>query len=318
MRISELKTIAGEIALQTLDISYQKKVGHVGSALSISDLLTVLYFDRMNISKNNLKDMLRDRFILSKGHAAASLYSVLNLKGILSQKQFQSFTENGGLCEHPEIKTPGIEMTSGSLGHGLAFGAGIAWGLKKLFFYDAEVANKNLDPSSVSLAKKGLFNPSSKSRSQSEAGLNFISSPHRKIPNVYILISDGECGEGSVWEAALFASRMKLGNLTVILDYNGWQCFGETEKITHLKPLTAKWRAFGFQTIEIDGHNIKQIKTVLENKSDTPNRPTIIIAHTKSGHGVPLIENQLIGHYQVFGKSEYEKARLELQRSYGI
>jgi transketolase len=316
MSTYELKKLALEVALSTLGISYRKKIGHVGSSMAISDLLSVLYFDRLNITRQNLNDMARDRFILSKGHAAAALYAVLHKKGILSAAQFESFAENGGLCEHPEIKTPGVEMTSGSLGHGLAFGAGIAWGLMKL--YDAEVANKNLDPSSVSLAKKAPVKKSSHSRSQSEAGLNFISSPHRKVPQVYVLISDGECGEGSVWEAALFASRMKLDNLTVILDNDGWQCFGETEKITHLAPLAAKWRAFGFAVAEVDGHNIREIQKTFRDLPVKPGHPTMIIADTKSGHGIPSIEDKLIGHYHVFSQTEYADAVAELSRRYRI
>ena len=288
-----------QVAKTILDISFNAHTGHIGSALSISDLVSVLYFSRLNINKgdwgnkgNTGKNDLRDRFILSKGHAAAALYSALYHKGIISKRELESFGMNdGGLCEHPEIFTPGVEMTSGSLGHGLAFGAGIAWGLKLV---------KNLEIKVQSSEKKrtSLFK------------LN-----NRK-PHVFVLISDGECGEGSVWEAALFAGRMKLDNLTVILDYNGWQCFGEMETITHLQPLTAKWRAFGFTVREIDGHNLKQIYRVYREVPFESGKPSIIIAKTVSGHGVKSIENKLEGHFKVFSEAEYLEALRNIKYSY--
>jgi transketolase len=127
------------------------------------------------------------------------------------------------------------------------------------------------------------------------------------------LISDGECGEGSLWEAALFASRMKLDNLTVIMDNNGWQCFGKTEKITRLKPLAAKWRAFGFAVRRINGHNIKQIQTAYLSIPFESGKPSIIIADTVSGHGIPFIENNLEGHYKIFTTKEYQLAGKSLR-----
>lgn len=269
MTIKTMRLLAKQISLLILDISYRAKTGHVGSALSISDILTVLYFSKMSVSLSDINKESRDRFILSKGHAAAALYSVLYKKGILSKKEFFSFgKDKGGLCEHPEIKNRGIEMTSGSLGHGLAFGIGISYGLKL----------------------KGKENC------------------------VYVLISDGECGEGSVWEAALLASRLKLDNLTVILDYNKWQCFGSTNDITLLEPLKAKWEAFGWKVIEIDGHNIESLKSTLEKIPFHSNKPNLIIAHTVSGRGISLIENKLIGHYKVFTKQEYLSSRKELEK----
>lgn len=267
--ISNLQKIAKEIALLILDISYKAKTGHVGSALSISDILTVLYFSKMRISPNTLEATTRDRFILSKGHAAAALYAVLYKKGILTKKKLNSFGQDrGGLCEHPEIKERGIEMTTGSLGHGLAFGIGIAYGLK--------ITNLKA--------------------------------------RVYVLISDGESGEGSTWEAALLASRLKLNNLIVILDYNKWQCFGQTDEVTNLKPLKEKWKAFGWITKEINGHNISECLNVFSRLPLAKDKPHIIIAHTVSGHNISLIENKLIGHYKIFNEDEYQKARLELSK----
>jgi transketolase len=263
MKLSELTKVAKDIALLTLEVSYLGKTGHVGSALSISDLLTGVYFSVMNISKTTLTNMHRDRFILSKGHAAAALYAVLYKKGILTKKQFFSFGQDeGGLCEHPDIADPGIEMSTGSLGHGLPFSVGIALGLKK----------------------------------------------HRSMGNVYVLISDGECSEGSIWEAALLAGKGELDNLVVLLDYNRWQCFDKAS----LDPVSAKWEAFGWDVQEIDGHDMKAIVQALKNTTKKKGKPHIIVAHTVSGKGISLIEDTLLGHYKVFAKDEYESAREEL------
>lgn len=263
----KLKKIAQEIALLTLDISYKAKTGHVGSALSISDILTVLYFSVLELDPKSLKNNNRDRFILSKGHAAAALYCALFKKGILSLNELNSFGKEMGLLEHPIISDKGVEMTSGSLGHGPAFGIGISYGLKS----------------------QSINN------------------------NVYVLISDGECGEGSVWEAALLAPRLKLDNLVYILDYNGWQCFGKTKEVTQLAPLKDKWISFGWEVIEVDGHDLEALKSAFERIPKKKNKPTIIIANTKSGKGVSVIENKLIGHYKVFTEDEYLEARKELE-----
>lgn len=266
LSLNKLKSLSREVAALILEISYKAKAGHVGSALSISDLVSVLYFSEINITKNNLTSQNRDRFILSKGHAAAALYSVLYKKGIISKNQLFSFGQNGGLCEHPEIHDLGVEMSTGSLGHGLAFGVGIALGAKK---------------------------------SQSES-------------RTWVLISDGECGEGSVWEAALLASRLMLNNLTAILDYNKWQCFGDANEITNLDPLAEKWKSFGWNVIAIDGHDIAQIKNAYQKANNSSKKPSIIIANTISGNGVSAIENKLVGHYKVFAEEEYKKANKEI------
>jgi transketolase len=272
MTEASLKKHCESVATTLLDISYRAHTGHIGSSLSISDLLGVLYIDRLRMK--GVKDPKRDRFILSKGHAAAALYSVLYYKGILTKRELESFgMDAGGLCEHPEITTPGIEMTSGSLGHGMAFGAGIAWGLKKLY---------------------------------------------KKPPHVFVLISDGECGEGSVWEAALFASRMRLINLTVILDYNKWQCFGTTDEVVHLEPVLAKWQSFGFGVREIDGHNLMEISRAYASVPIQTDKPSIIVANTISGHGISSIENQLVGHYKVFTEEEFLIAKKELRGVYTV
>ncbi len=259
MSIKDLRKLSKEIVLLTLEISYQGQVGHLGSALSISDLLTALYF-------SHLKS--HDRFILSKGHAAAALYSVLYKKGILKKKELSSFGQDGGFCEHPLIQTSGVEMTAGSLGHGLAFGLGLALGIKK----------KDLSS------------------------------------QVFVLISDGECNEGSIWEAALLAAQLNLVNLTVILDYNGWQCFGSVNQVINLEPLDKKWQAFGWQTLNIDGHNLTRIKSALKSLPLKRGQPSIIIAKTIMGRGISLIENNQLGHHKVLDKNEYLQAKKELNK----
>lgn len=264
LSVDKLKKISKEISLLTLDISFKAKVGHVGSALSIADILAALYFYKIDLNKKNFNLLKRDRFILSKGHAAASLYAVLYKKGILSKEEMESFGQNNGLCEHPEIITPGIEMSSGSLGHGLAFGIGVALGQKKM-----------------------------------------------KLKNqTYVLISDGESNEGSIWEAALLAPKLDLANLTVIIDCNDWQCMGKTSKIVNFEPLVEKWKSFGWAVHEIDGHNIKDIVGSLDKT--TKNQPKVIIARTITGRSIKLIQDQLIAHYKVFGEEEYQVARKEL------
>lgn len=265
--LKELTALAKKVKLLTLEISYKARTCHVGSALSISDILSVLYFIKLNITATNRNSNSRDRFILSKGHAAAALYAVLYKKGIISSRKLFSFGQNNGLCEHPEMHERGIEMTTGSLGHGLAFGIGISYGL----------------------------------RLQREKG------------NVFVLISDGECGEGSVWEAALLAPRLKLDNLTVIIDYNKWQCFGATNDVTLLEPFADKWKTFGWEVVEVDGHNIRKLKRVFDKIPLKKQKPTVVIAHTISGKGVSCIEDQLIGHYKVFTREEYMTAKKELE-----
>lgn len=265
--MDRLKKIAKDIALLTLEISYNGKVGHIGSALSISDILSVLYFKHLNISKSTVNSEKRDRFILSKGHAVAALYAVLYKKGILSKKEFESFGKDYGLCEHPEIKDPGIEMSTGSLGHGLAFGIGIALGQKI-----------------------------------------------KKIKNkIIVLISDGECDEGSIWESALLAPNLNLDNLTVIVDYNKWQCLGPVSQVVSLESFSDKWKSFGWGVREINGHDLAQIDKVFYSLPFLKNKPSVIIAHTISGKGIKSIENQLIAHYKIFNELEYLEAKKELE-----
>jgi len=260
-------SLARDVRLCILDCSFNAHTGHVGSALSIADILTTLYFTHLNVTSKNITSPARDRFILSKGHAAAALYAVLYTRGIIQKKQFDSFgMDRGGLCEHPEQMVAGVEMTSGSLGHGMGFAIGIALGLKK----------------------------------------------KRMRASVSVLISDGECGEGSVWEAALLAPRLGLDNLTVIVDYNRWQCFGALDEITHIEPFGAKWKSFGWAVQEVNGHDLFAMQKLFKALPFEKGKPNVIIAHTIMGKGIALIEHKHDGHFHVFSKPEYETARREL------
>ncbi|MFA5932989.1 MAG: transketolase [Microgenomates group bacterium] len=234
-----------------LTISHNVQIGHVGSSLSVIDLLTTLYFKILNIRTNDPFWEERDRFILSKGHAGAGLFTVLHHRGFFNKETLDTFCQDGGkLMVHPESNgLPGIDWGTGSLGHGLSVGVGMA--------YAAKLMNKQY--------------------------------------KIYVLISDGEINEGTIWEAALFAGHHHLNNLVVILDRDGTQGLGNTKDIINMEPLEAKWKTFNFSTSVIDGHNIDQITKALTNISDS--KPNIIIANTIIGKGVSFMEGDFRWHY---------------------
>jgi transketolase len=253
-QIKKLEDLAREIRIMSLKIACQTKTHHLGSAFSIVDLLVVLYFHVLKINPQNPHDKNRDRFLLSKGHACLSLYATLAARGFFSQeKLIKNYGQDGGeLGLHPNRNvSAGIEISSGSLGHGLSLGVGMA------------------------LAAK-IDNLSYKT---------------------YVLIGDGECNEGSIWEAAMFAGHQKLNNLVVILDYNHWQAFGRTDDVIKLDPLAAKWQAFGWHTEEINGHQIQEIINAFEKTASIIDKPSIIIANTKKGKGLKNLEDTLESHY---------------------
>ena len=249
----DLGILAKYLRKEIIEISYFKKAHHIGSELSCIDILTILYFNIMNFNVKIKNKKYRDFFLLSKGHAALALYVTLCKKGFFS-KEFlnKEFLNDGGkLGGHPDYNTSlGIEYSSGSLGHGISVGAGIA------------------------LAKK-----------------------RDKIPgNVYVMIGDGECNEGMIWEAILLGSSFKLDNLTVIVDFNNLQGLGNSNKIIKLDPLSKKFESFGWQTIEVDGHNFKELN--LAFTKNNKNKPKIIIAKTVKGKGLLSMENKLSSHYE--------------------
>lgn len=260
--------ISKGIRNKILKMIFDSQASHIGSALSCVDILTVLYFKMLSIDPENPLDENRDRFILSKGHAATALYATLAQKGFFSEKILDKYCQDGNrLSGHSTIHcVPGVEVSTGSLGHGLAMGAGMALAEKR--------DNKNY--------------------------------------RVFVLMSDGECDEGSVWEAAMFTSHHKLDNLTAIIDYNKLQAMGKTNEVVNLEPFAEKWQSFGWAVKEIDGHNFSEIEKCLSQVPFEKNKPSLIIAHTIKGKGISFMENKLVWHYKSPNKEEFERALKEL------
>ena len=228
------------------------KSGHPGGSLSSVEILTALYFDEMNIDPTNPKMEDRDRFVLSKGHAAPVLYATLAHKGYFDKEELSGLRKMGRMLQgHPDMKgTPGVEMSTGSLGQGFSVACGMAMASK-------------LD-----------------------------NAPWR----VYALLGDGECQEGIVWEAAMSAAHYKLDNMTAFLDYNGLQIDGNTDDVMSLGSIVDKFKAFGWNVIEIDGHDFDQIFASLDMAKSTIGKPTMIVAKTIKGRGVSFMENQAGWH----------------------
>ncbi len=260
-----LKEIALNLRKKIIEISYISKAHHVGSELSCIDILVSLYFKIMNIYPKEPSHPDRDYFILSKGHAALALYVTLMEKGFFSEnflkKEFLS--DGGQLGGHPDKDLEkGIEISSGSLGQGLAIGAGIA----------------------------------------------LINKKDKKKNRTFVLLGDGECNEGMIWETALFAAHQKLDNLLGIIDYNKLQGLGSTTKIMNLEPLKEKFESFGWNVQVVDGHDIGLITTSIEKIFLQKNKPNLIIANTVKGKGVSFMENRFESHYEVLDKKKYEEA----------
>lgn len=268
--IAELKAIANTIRIDILEMIWNMKSGHLGGSFSMVEMLTALYFDEMNYDPKNPKLPERDRFILSKGHTAPALYATLANAGFFpKEKLFTSFRRvNSILQGHPDMKkTPGVEMTSGSLGIGLSAANGMALGNR-----------------------------------------------HQKIAaRVYCMIGDGEINEGQIWEAAATASHYHLDNIVAFVDVNKLQNDAETKKVKDMLDIAEKWRAFGWNAIEIDGHDFNEIFAALDNARACKGQPTAIIAHTVKGKGVSFMENVVAFHGKTPTKEEYENGIKELK-----
>ena len=265
-----LEQIAKEIRKDVMLTAYRGNTGHLASAFSAVEIMTVLYFAGIiQYDRSNPDWEDRDKLIVSKGHASLVLYSVLKKIVYLSQEQLDTYCQPGSfLGGEPKYgDIPGVEATTGSLGHGLSFAVGVA----------------------------------------------VASALDQKKSRIYVLLGDGECQEGSVWEAALSAAQYKLGNLTVILDRNQLQAMGNTEDILALSPLAGKWRSFGWKVNEVDGHNIEELAQVLAEDRETElAQPRIVIAHTIKGKGVSFMENIPIWHYRMPNALEMEIVKQEL------
>jgi len=263
------KKISTEIRKKILKMKLVSQGSHIGSAFSCVDILAVLYFRILKLDTKKPKKENRDRFILSKGHAASALYATLVQRGFAPKNTTDAYCQDGGKMAGHTMKdsVPGVEVSTGSLGHGLPIGIGMALTAKK---------------------------------------------DHRNH-RVFVLVSDGECDEGSTWEAALFASHHKLDNLVAIIDYNKIQSFGRTNDVLNLEPLKQKWTSFGWQAKEIDGHNFQELEKTLLSVPFKKDSPNIIIAHTKKGFGVSFMEDKLKWHYKSPTQEQYNMAIKELE-----
>lgn len=248
---------------------HRARSSHVGTGMSAADLLVTLYFHALHVDPARPQMAERDRFIMSKGHGAAALYAVLAERGFFPVEWLDTFCVNGGrLHGHVDaLDAPGVEVSTGSLGHGLGVGAGMALAAK----HDAAA--------------------------------------HR----VFVLLSDGECDEGSVWEAALFAGHWGLDNLVAIVDYNRWQAFGRTADVLDLEPFADKWRAFGWQVDDVDGHSHGDIAAACASVPLRRGRPSVLLAHTVKGKGVSYMEDQLAWHYRSPNDEQLITALAELE-----
>ena len=266
--VEALKKVAVEVRKGIIEAVYSAKSGHPGGALSCADILTVLYFNQMNIDEKKPDDPNRDRLVLSKWHESPALYSVLAEKGYFDKELLKTFRKIGSnLQGHPDMKkVPGVDMTTGSLGQGLSSAVGMA------------IASK--------MDKAGC--------------------------DIYCIMGDGEIEEGQVWEAAMAASKNKLDNLCVIVDNNNLQIDGEIENVGGMNNITEKFQSFGFNTINIDGHNIDSIIDACTTAKQTKGKPTVIIAKTVKGKGVSFMENQAGWHGKAPNEEQYNLAMEEL------
>lgn len=247
------RMLAFNLSKRILQLAYNNSASHVGGALSVKDILSVLYGKVLNYDTANPKNASRDRLFYSKGHACLSLYTILYEVGFYSLEELETFTSNGSyFTSHVNSKIPGVELSTGSLGHALSVACGVALAGKR----------------------------------------------SNQTYKVFAILSDGELDEGSNWEAILFAAHHKLDNLTIIIDYNKIQSFGTVHEVLNLEPLSDKLNAFGWNAIEVDGHNHENLTAVFNKANITTNNPTAIIAHTIKGKGVSFMENELAWHYK--------------------
>ncbi|MGY3408390.1 transketolase [Bradyrhizobium sp. GM5.1] len=263
------RDFAARIRAHALRMIYRAKASHIGSCLSIADILAALYTRVMRIDPLQPKDPARDRFILSKGHAAAILYAALAERGFLSIAELDTYCEvDSRLTGHVSHGVPGVEVSTGSLGHGLPIAVGMAIGV----------------------------------RAQGTGA------------RVFCLLSDGECDEGSNWEAILFAPHHELDNLVAIVDFNKIQSFGRVSEVLELEPFADKWRAFRWNVVEVDGHDLNALSAAFGAVPAKPRQPTVVIAHTIKGKGVSFMEDKLEWHYKSPSEEQLRAALVELKR----
>jgi len=269
--VKELSKIAWILRKDVIDMIHRAGSGHPGGSLSAAEIVTALIFHHLNIDPKNPQMPERDRFLLSKGHAAPLLYAALARRGFFPLEELKTFRQlDSRLQGHPDrLKTPGVEMTSGILGHGVAVGVGLALA--------ARIDNAKW--------------------------------------RVYVLVGDGEIQAGVIWEGAMMASKYRLGNLTVIVDFNKVQLDGPVNEIMPIQPLTEKWKAFGWYVTEIDGHNMREILDTLDEIDNIQDQPKVIIAHTIKGKGVSFMEGKSYWHGRAPNDEQYLQAMKELSQA---
>jgi transketolase len=259
--IASAHLAALQIRLTILEQAKRAGVGHIGSALSVADIIAALYSGGMDISDPDAPN--RDRLVLSKGHAALALYAALHQRGWLTREELNTYCEDGSLLGvHPEHRLRGVDFSTGSLGHGLALGAGAA------------------------LAAR-------------------LQGSSRRV---FVLLSDGECNEGSIWESAMFAAHQELSNLVVVIDMNGQQALGYTRHVLDLEPMDRRWDAFGWDARVVDGHDVGVMLQAFDDLDPVTGPPHVLVARTTFGRGVSFMENQIRWHYFPMSDQEYERA----------
>lgn len=280
--IGEISARAQQFRIDVLKMVYAGQTGHIGGAFSAAEIVASLYFHHLRIDPARPDWPERDRFLFSKGHACAVLYSALAHRGFFPVEELMSFRRlDSRLQGHPDRqKCPGVEMPAGPLGHGVAVGAGMA------------------------LALKAAGKPSSLSAPSGRAAQ----------ARVYVLLGDGEINAGVVWEGAMTAAKYRLGNLTAILDYNGIQQTGATADVMPTEDIAAKWASFGWHVQEIHGHNAGEVLDALDRADEVHARPSIIIARTTKGKGVSFFEYDHRWHGAPPNAAQFEQALAELQK----
>ena len=267
----ESKELAYRIRIHAINMVHNAHASHIGGILSCADIVAVLYSDIANFDVNNCKNSLRDRIILSKGHNGIAIYAALAEIGFFPVEDLKSYGMNGSKfsCHVSHKNVPGVEISTGSLGHGIGVACGMA-----------------------------------------------LNGKLKKLPyKVYVILGDGECNEGSVWEAAMFAAQYKLNNLTVIIDANGMQAMGKCSDVIDMEPMADKWRTFNWNVIEVkDGHNHNELKQAFMISSK--DQPKVIIARTVKGKGVSFMENNILWHYRDPQGELYEQALKEVEEAY--